>query len=143
MKGNPRITMPQIQQTCSLSNPFSGRSLGQESKCWRGGEGDGWRIQTQQISPLIFNKGFLLSHINQNNSGDHWVPTSTASEDVNPGPTAVVDHWEDLALELMSGLFLSQNHPQIFRPEGTSPVALCVTHIVHDLINPNAESGIY
>lgn len=36
VKGNPRITTPQIQQTCPLSNPFSGLSLGQESKCWRG-----------------------------------------------------------------------------------------------------------
>lgn len=80
-------------------------------------------------------------------------PISTASEDVNPGPTAVMEHWEDLDLQLVSGLFLSQNHTQTFGPEGTSAMETCIrilycdiythAHIVHDLINPNAESIVY
>lgn len=36
-------------------------------------------------------------------------PISTVSEDVNPGPTAIMDHWEDLDLQVVSGLFLRED----------------------------------
>lgn len=74
------------------------------------------------------------------------LPTSTASEDVNPQPTAVLDHREENCLLTYSwwlACFSHKNHPQIFRPEGITAMTFCVTHPVCDLINSEAEPAIY
>lgn len=106
------------------------RARKQMLQCW----GNKWmkKQNTAHFTPIP-GIGFLLFHINPNNSRGQWAPHLNCFSRCNPrthcypGPPG---RKLPLDLQLVASLFLEQNNSQIFRPEGIITMVLCVMYCI-------------